>query len=79
MPFDKDMTLYFSYYPIIRAIAFRICGCKGKKKNFIRQTFFVIQKNMLSLQQFSILSRILFCEIHLRQEEKTNDNRRKTR
>lgn len=40
----------------------RICGCKGKKKNFIRQTFFVIQKNMLSLQRNKEIRRILSCD-----------------
>ncbi len=43
-------------------ISIRICGCKGKKKNFIRQIFFVIQKNILSLQRISDFHRILFCE-----------------
>ncbi len=39
----------------------RICGCKGKKKNFIRQIFLLIQKNMLSLQRNKIIRRILSC------------------
>ena len=32
-------------------LCIRNCECKGKKKNFICQIFFVIQKNMLSLQR----------------------------
>lgn len=40
-----------------------VFGCKGKKKNFIRQIFFVIQKNMLTLQQNCDFYRIIFCII----------------
>ena len=32
-------------------LCIRNCECKGKKKKFICQIFFVIQKNMLSLQR----------------------------
>ena len=44
-------------------ISIRICSCKGKEKNFIRQIFFVIQKNILSLRRFSDFHRILSCKI----------------
>lgn len=37
-------------------------GCKGKKKNFIRQIFFDFQKNILKYAEIDGCGRIIFCK-----------------
>lgn len=39
-----------------------VFGCKGKKKNLIRQIFFRFQKNILKYAENDDCSRIIFCK-----------------
>ena len=39
-----------------------VFGCKGKKKNLIRQIFFRFQKNILKYAENDDCVRIIFCK-----------------
>lgn len=39
-----------------------VFGCKGKKKNLIRQIFFRFQKNILKYAENDDCCRIIFCK-----------------
>ena len=64
------MKLYLQAQRIAKTCGIRICECKGTKKKNIRQNFFEIQKNMLSLQQNCDFHRIIFHENSLLQNIK---------